>query len=157
MEGGSDTSSVHKLAESLSVIVETLNSASKGKSKGKDKKGQWAQDSSTGGQWQGTSQNVAAIASRGRSLKKQEEPSKSPRRKAKAKAKVEEKPKAKERPQSATCAEGLGVAQGCAPAEDGLTTWSRTRLKERTPMKKAAGLIRTKRHSNWGALAAILV
>ena len=58
-EGGSDTSSVQKLAESLSVIVETLNSASKGTSKGKGKKGQWAQDSSTGGQWQGTSQNVA--------------------------------------------------------------------------------------------------
>ena len=33
-EGGSDTSSVQKLAESLSAIVETLNSASKGKSKG---------------------------------------------------------------------------------------------------------------------------
>ena len=37
--GGSDTSSVQKLAESLSAIVETLNSASKGKSKGKGKKG----------------------------------------------------------------------------------------------------------------------
>ena len=58
-EGGSDTSSVPKLAESLSVIVETLNSASKGKSKGRGKKGQWTQESSTGGQWQGTSQNVA--------------------------------------------------------------------------------------------------
>ena len=58
-EGGSDTSSVKKLAESLSAIVETLNSASKGKGKGKGKKGQWAQDSSTGGQWQGISQNVA--------------------------------------------------------------------------------------------------
>ena len=58
-EGGSDTSSVQKLVESLSVIVETLNSASKGTSKGKGKKGQWAQDSSTGGQWQGTSQKVA--------------------------------------------------------------------------------------------------
>ena len=58
-EGGSDTSSVQKLAESLSAIVESLNSPSKGKGKGKGKKGQWAQDSSTGGQWQGTSQNVA--------------------------------------------------------------------------------------------------
>ena len=58
-EGGSDTSSVQKLAESLSAIVESLNSTSKGKGKGKGKKGQWAQDSSTGGQWQGTSQNVA--------------------------------------------------------------------------------------------------
>ena len=34
-EAGSDTSSVQKLAESLSSTVETLNSASKGKSKGK--------------------------------------------------------------------------------------------------------------------------
>ena len=34
-DGGSDTSSVQKLAESLSAIVETLNCASKGKSKGK--------------------------------------------------------------------------------------------------------------------------
>ena len=33
-EGGSGTSSVQKLAESLSAIVEMLNSASKGKSKG---------------------------------------------------------------------------------------------------------------------------
>ena len=37
-KGGSDTSSVQKLAESLNVIVETLNSASKGKSNGKGKK-----------------------------------------------------------------------------------------------------------------------
>ena len=56
---GRDTSSVQKLAEPFSVIVETLNPASKGKNKGKCKKGQWAQDSSTGGQWQGTSQDVA--------------------------------------------------------------------------------------------------
>ena len=54
-EGGSDTSSVQKLAESLSAIVETLNSASMGESKGQGKKGQWTHDSSTGGQWQGTS------------------------------------------------------------------------------------------------------
>ena len=39
-EGGSDTSSVQKLAESLSAFVESLNSASKGKGKGKGKKGQ---------------------------------------------------------------------------------------------------------------------
>ena len=61
-EGGSYTSSVQKLAESVTVIVETLNSASKGKSTGKGKKGQWAQDSSTGGQWQGTSQPAVAAA-----------------------------------------------------------------------------------------------
>ena len=63
-EGGSDTSSVQKLAESLSAIVETFNSASKGKSKGKGKKGQWTQDSSTGGQWQGTSQRQNAAGNR---------------------------------------------------------------------------------------------
>ena len=38
-EGGTDTSSTQKVAASLSAIVETLNSASKGKSKGKGKKG----------------------------------------------------------------------------------------------------------------------
>ena len=63
-EGGSDTSSVQKLAESLSVIVETLNSASEGKSKRKGKEGQWAQESSTGGQWQGTSQKQNAAGNR---------------------------------------------------------------------------------------------
>ena len=46
-EGGSDTSSVQKLAESLSAIVESLNSASKGKCKGKGQKNRWAQDSSS--------------------------------------------------------------------------------------------------------------
>ena len=113
-EGGSDTSSVQKLAESLSAIVETLNSASKGMSKGKGKKGQWTQDSSTGGQWQGTSQrqHAAGTARRGRSLGKQGEPLKSPR--AKAKAKVEERPEAKEKASNATCAEGLDTPQGCA-------------------------------------------
>ena len=47
-EGGSDTSSVQKLAECNCRIAQLSF-----------KKGQWAQDSSTGGQWQGTSQNVA--------------------------------------------------------------------------------------------------
>ena len=61
-EGGSDTSSVQKLAESLSAIVETL--ASKGESKVKGKKGQWTQESSTGGQWQGTSQRQNAAGNR---------------------------------------------------------------------------------------------
>ena len=62
-EGGSDTSSVQKIAESLTAIVETLNSASKGKSKGK-KKGQWTQESSTGGQWQDTPQRQNAAGNR---------------------------------------------------------------------------------------------
>ena len=55
-EGGSDTSSVQKLA-----IVETLNSASKGKGKVKGKKCQWTQESSTGGQSQGTPQRQNAV------------------------------------------------------------------------------------------------
>ena len=63
-EGGSDTSSVQKLAESLSAIVESLNSVSKGKGTGKGKKGQWTQDSCTGGQWQGTSQRQNAAGNR---------------------------------------------------------------------------------------------
>ena len=60
-----------------------------------------------------------AIASRGRSPRKQEEPLKSPKGKAEAKAKVEERPKAKEKASSATCAEGLDTLRGCAPAKDG--------------------------------------
>ena len=49
------------------------------------------------------------IASGGRSPRRQGEPLKSPRTKAKAKAKVEERPKAKEKASKATCAEGLGT------------------------------------------------
>ena len=67
------------------------------------------------------------IASRGRSPRKQEEPLKSARRKAKA----------KENASNASCAEGFDTPRGCAPAEDGLLTWSRTRQKEKTPMKTA--------------------
>ena len=85
-EGGSDTSSDQQLAESLSATVETLNFASKGKRKGKGKKGQWAQDSSTGVQWQNTSQNVTG--DRQPWLEPEEEPLKSTRRRAKAKAKM---------------------------------------------------------------------
>ena len=48
-----------------------------------------------------------AIASRGRSLRKQEEPLKSPRRKAGAEAGVEERPKARGKASHAACAEGL--------------------------------------------------
>ena len=63
-EGGSDTSSVQKLAESTSAIVQTLNSASKGKSKGKGKEGQWTQESSTGGQLQDTPQRQNTAGNR---------------------------------------------------------------------------------------------
>ena len=99
-ERGSDTSTVQKLAESLSVIVETLNSALKGKSKRKkkEKKSQWAQDSSTAS-CRAHRRMGRAIASRGRSLRKQEDPLKSPRGMAKAKAKLEKKSqKQKKRP-----------------------------------------------------------
>ena len=138
-EGGSDTSSVQKLAESLSAIVETLNSASKT-----------------------VAGNIAETTCGGKppdSLGKQGEPLKSPRAKAKAKAKakVEERPKAREKASNATCAEGLDTREVVPQRRMGLTTWSRTRPKEKTPMKKSAGLMRTTRHSNWGTLAAILV
>ena len=52
---------------------------------------------------------------------------------------MEERPKAREKASNAACAEGLGTPQGCAPAKDGLTTWSRTRPKKKTPTKTAAG------------------
>ena len=58
-----------------------------------------------------------AIVSRGRNQRKQEEPSKSPRRKAKAKARVEERPKASEKGSNATCAEGLGIPTRTCPSE----------------------------------------
>ena len=107
-EGGSDTSSVQKLTESLSVIVETPNPAPKGKSKGKGKKGQWAQESSTGGQWQGTSQKQNAAGNRqpwpqpkeaGRAIEK-------PKGKGKGKGRSGGKAKAREKASHATCADG---------------------------------------------------
>ena len=54
-------------------------------------------------------------ARRGRSLRKQGKPLKSPR--AKAKAKVEERPKAKEKASNATCAEGIGHPARLCPSE----------------------------------------
>ena len=168
-EGGSDNSSVQKLAESLSAIVETLSFASKGKSK--DKKGHWAQESSTGGQWQGTPQRQNAAENRqpwpqpkeaGRVLERPKEKGKGKgksggSRKARASAVVEERPKAREKASNTTSAGGFDTPRGCAPAKDGLMTWSRTRLKEKTPMKTNAGPKRTTRHSNWDTLAASLV
>ena len=64
-EGGSDTSSVQKLAESLSAIVETPNSASKGKSKGNVLRRSVDPRIFHGwGQWQGTSQGQNAAGNR---------------------------------------------------------------------------------------------
>ena len=158
-EGGKDTSSVQKLAESLSAIVETLNPASKGRAKEKVKtvSGPKNLPREVSGRAHRRDRMRRATASRGRSLRKQEGPLKNPREKARAKAGVEERPKAREKASHATCAEGLGTPRGCAPVKDGLMTWSRTRLKEKTPMKTAAGPKRTTRHSNWGTLAASLV
>ena len=113
-EGGGDTSSVEKLQESLSTIVETLNSASKGKSNGRGEKGQWIQESSKGGQWQDTPQRKNAAGNRQlwQRLRKQEEPLRGPRRRAKAKARVEEMPKARRKASNATCAEALDTPRG---------------------------------------------
>ena len=98
-EGGSDTSSVQKLAESLSAIVKTLNSASKGKRVNKPR---ILPREASG---RAHRRMLRAIASRGGSPRRQGEPLKSPRRKGKAKAKVEERPKAKEKASNATFAE----------------------------------------------------
>ena len=89
-EGGSDNSSVQKLAESLSAIVETLSFASKGKSK--DKKGHWPRNlpREDSGRAHHRDRMLRRTASRGRSLRKQEESWKGLRRRAKAKARVEE-------------------------------------------------------------------
>ena len=79
-EGGSDTSSVKKLAESLSAIVETLNSASKGKVKRVNGPPRETSGRAHRRMWR-------TIASRGRSPRRQGEPLKSPRAKAKGKGK----------------------------------------------------------------------
>ena len=84
-----------KLAESLSAIVESFDSASKGKGTGKGKKGQRAQDFSTGGHWQGTSQNVAGNRQpwpqpkeAGRAIEKPKEKGKGKGKSGKAKGKA---------------------------------------------------------------------
>ena len=48
--------------------------------------------------------------------------------------------KAKGKGKGLTCyvCGGLGTPRSCAPVKDGLTTWSRTCLREKTPMKKVA-------------------
>ena len=81
-----------------------------------------------------------ATASRGRSLRNQEGPSTSPRGKAKAKAGMEERAKAKEKAKAKAKAKVKAKAlrvrrapREVAPVKDGLTTWSRTRPKEKTP------------------------
>ena len=118
-EGESDISSAQKLAESLSAIVESLNSASKGKGKGKGKKGQWTQESSTGGQWQGTSQRQNAAGNRqpwpqpkeaGRAIEK---------RKGKGKGKGRSGGKAKGKGKGLTCyvCGGIGHPARLCPSE----------------------------------------
>ena len=75
-EGGSDTSSVQKLAESLSAIVETLNSASKGRAKEKVKRvsGPKNLPREVSGRAHRRDRMRRATAIRGRSLRKQEGP-----------------------------------------------------------------------------------
>ena len=43
------------------------------------------------------------------------------------------------RPHMLRVRRGLGTPRGCAPVKDGITTWRRTRPKEKTPMKTAVG------------------
>ena len=89
-EGGSDTSSVQKLAESWSAIVETLNSAPKERAKEKAKRvsGHRTPPREDSGREHRRDRMWRETARRGHSLGKQGEPLKSPRAKAKAKAKV---------------------------------------------------------------------
>ena len=118
-EGGSDTSSVQKLAESLSATVESLNSVSKGKGTGKGRRvsGPKILAREVSGRAHRRDRMRRATASRGRSPRKQEGPLKNPRGKARAKAGVEERPNAREEASHATCAEGLGTPRGCASSE----------------------------------------
>ena len=117
-EGGSDTSSVQKLADSLSVIVETLNSASKGKSKGKGKKGSAGPRFLHGRPVAGhIAECGVAIVSRGRSLRKQEEPWKSSRKKAKGKGKSGGKAKGKGKGLVCFVCRGIGHPARLCPCE----------------------------------------
>ena len=118
-EGGSDTSSFKKLAESLSAIVETLNSASKGKSKGKGKKGQWTQEFSTGGQWQDTPQRQNAAGNR-QLWQQLEEAGRTPERsKGKGKGKGKSGGKAKGKGKGLKCyvCGGIGHPARLCPSE----------------------------------------
>ena len=122
-EGGIDTSSVQKLAESLSAIVETINSASKGKSKRKRKKRvSGPRTPPREGSGREHRRMWRAITSRGRSLRKQEEQLKIPRGRAKAKARVEERPKARGRASNSVCVcEGIGHPARLCPSEGWVT------------------------------------
>ena len=119
-EGGSDTSSVQKLAESLSAIVESLNSASKGKGKGIGKKGLWAQVSSTGGQWQGTSQNVAGNRQPWPQPKEAGRAIEKPKGKGKGKGKSGGKAKGKGKGLKCYVCGGIGHPVRLCPSEGGV-------------------------------------
>ena len=110
-EGGSDTSTVQKLAESLSVIVETLNSALKGKSKRK-KKGE--KKKSMGprflhGQLQGTSQNVAGNRQPWPQPEEARRSIEKPKRNGKGKSKIGKKKKVKSKGNGLTCYVSGGI------------------------------------------------
>ena len=118
-EGGSDTSSVQKLAESLSAIVESLNSPSRERAKEKVRRVNGPRIPPREDSGRAHRRMWRAIASRGRSPRRQGEPLKCQRGKAKVKAKVEERLKAKEKASNAACAEGLDTPRGCAPVKGG--------------------------------------
>ena len=86
-EGGSDTSSVQKLAESLSAVVETLNSASKGKEKVTRVSGPKNLPLEVSGRAHHRDRVRRAIDSRGRSPWKQEGTLKKTKEKGKGKGK----------------------------------------------------------------------
>ena len=140
---------MHQLRPKACRIFER-NCRNKVKSKGKGKKGQWTLDSSTGGQWQEASQRQHAAGNRqtwpqsgetGRAIEK-------PKGKGKGKGKSGGKAKGKGKGLKCYVCGGIGHPARLCPTEGWLTTWSRTRPKEKTPMKKSAGLMRTTKHSN---------
>ena len=152
-EGGSDTGSLQKLAESLSANVEPLNTATKVKSKGKSQKEQWNQRASVGGQRQGASQRQNAKGDRQPWIQLNET------------GRTTEKPQDQGRRRE--CREGSRKGDrrkrnvcggtGHPAVRDGFTTSKKERSTVRTPMRTAAGPRRMTRHSNWSTLATMLM
>ena len=155
-EGGSDTSSVQKLAASLSVIVETFNSASKGKSKGEGKKGAVGPREARG---RAQKQNVAGNRQpwpqpqeAGRAIEK-------PKGKGKGKGKGKSGGKAKGKRKGLTCyvCGGIGHPARVCPSEGWVNDLEQDAPEREDTNEQGCWTEEGFEKLHWGTLAAILV